>query len=366
MALSDIFTGGSVNSALGQQRDTLGFLAGQTGQMYNTALTGGVGALQSGQTNAINTLTPAYNTATGYISGSVPQALDFLTGNTNQALSYLTGGQASAIPALQAGVNQATRAYAPLSALSSSYASRGNAASDLYADALGLNGPEGTARAQSAFTASPGYQFSLDTGLDAINRAANATGLGASGNTLRAAGEYATNTADQEYQKYLANVFGIGQLYSPLALQGTQGAATGKANAALTGGTGAANIYTGTGTQAAGLLGNTGQYGAGTISTGGTNLANLTTGYGTNVGNVYTGTAGGIAGLYSGLVPSEAQAINALGQTYAGTYPTGAESDLAASTNLWNLIGNVAIGGAKAYAGMPTKTAGASSVVPFA
>jgi hypothetical protein len=35
----------------------------------------------------------------------------------------------------------------------------GRLTNKLYADALGLNGPQGTARAQSAFRVSPGYTF---------------------------------------------------------------------------------------------------------------------------------------------------------------------------------------------------------------
>src|SRR5262245_37991355 len=36
---------------------------------------------------------------------------------------------------------------------------------DLYLDALGVRGPEGNARAQAAFTHSPGFQQGIDTGL---------------------------------------------------------------------------------------------------------------------------------------------------------------------------------------------------------
>lgn len=77
---------------------------------------------------------------------------------------------------------------------------------DLYADANGLNGPEGVARAQQAFQTGPGYQFQLDQGLQALNRSAAAGGMGASGNALLEAQRYGQGLANQEWGSYLSRL----------------------------------------------------------------------------------------------------------------------------------------------------------------
>jgi len=71
------------------------------------------------------------------------------------------------------------------------------------ADALGLNGPEGSARATQAFQANPGYQFQLQQGLNAANAKAVATGMGASGNNLIDLNNYAQGQANQGWGSYI-------------------------------------------------------------------------------------------------------------------------------------------------------------------
>ena len=87
----------------------------------------------------------------------------------------------------------------------------------MSANALGLNGAGGNAAATAAFQASPGYEFQLGQGLDAINRTANAAGMGASGNMLREAQTYGAGLANQEYNNWLRNVTQREGLYAPLA-----------------------------------------------------------------------------------------------------------------------------------------------------
>lgn len=126
--------------------------------------------------------------------------------------------------AATSGYNAGYGAYAPLAeagrtALTSNYGTgisqlfpyqtAGTQALGSYADALGLNGAAGTARAKSAFQASPGYQYTLDQGINAIKRNAGTTGLLASGNTLQSIGRYTQNLADQDYNNYLARLFGL-------------------------------------------------------------------------------------------------------------------------------------------------------------
>jgi hypothetical protein len=80
--------------------------------------------------------------------------------------------------------------------------------SGLYADALGLNGADGTSRASQAFQAGPGYQFALDQGLQALQRQYAAAGMNASGNAGIDAMKFATGLANQEYNNWLGNVGG--------------------------------------------------------------------------------------------------------------------------------------------------------------
>ena len=64
------------------------------------------------------------------------------------------------------------------------------------------------------FTASPGYQWAVDQGTQAIQRSASARGLLNSGGTQKAIARYVTGAASQEYDRYagrLAELAGVGQ-----------------------------------------------------------------------------------------------------------------------------------------------------------
>lgn len=113
-------------------------------------------------------------------------------------------------------------------------------ATSLYADATGLNGADGAARATSAFQAGPGYGFQLEQGLNALDRRAAASGRLQSGNADIDAMTYATGLADQSYNSWLDRLAG----QSATAQQG------------LTGGfNNLANLATGTASQRLGLAG---------------------------------------------------------------------------------------------------------------
>jgi hypothetical protein len=128
------------------------------------------------------------------------------------AANYMAGkleeGKQEAYGALdkaQTGANdlygRAQGRYTPLSDI----AGRGMG---LYADAMGLNGADGNARASGAFQAGPGYQFALDQGSQAALRGAAAGGQLASGNTLMALNRYGQGLANQEYGSWLNNLGG--------------------------------------------------------------------------------------------------------------------------------------------------------------
>jgi hypothetical protein len=75
-----------------------------------------------------------------------------------------------------------------------------------YGDALGLGGPEGYERARAAFRTSPGYEFALKSGLDALDRRAASRGMLASGNTNIDTLNFAKGLADQEWGNYIARL----------------------------------------------------------------------------------------------------------------------------------------------------------------
>lgn len=108
---------------------------------------------------------------------------------------------------LDQGVAGARPQYERAIGLFDQYAQQGGQAAGAYGDAIGLNGPEGNDRAVAAFRAGPGYNFAVDQANEAVKRNAAATGMLGSGNTLIGISDRTRNMADQEYQRYLDNLF---------------------------------------------------------------------------------------------------------------------------------------------------------------
>ena len=112
---------------------------------------------------------------------------------------------------------------------------------------LGL-GPQGAGGAQTALAATPGYQFALDQGTQALMNSLAARGGAAGGNALKALMGYGQGLASQNFQGAVGNAYNLAGL--------GEGAAT------TTGqfGAGAANSISGLlgnlgNTQAAGTMG---------------------------------------------------------------------------------------------------------------
>ena len=137
----------------------------------------------------------------------------------NLGSGYLQQGYDTGV----SNLNQAKDAFTPLSALGEKY----GGASTMLLNALGVNGAAGSQAATNAFQQAPGYQFTLDQGLESINRRRAAAGMLNSGNADVDAIKYATGLADQTYGNWLSN---LGQFVSP-ELSATSGAASGKAGA---------------------------------------------------------------------------------------------------------------------------------------
>lgn len=110
------------------------------------------------------------------------------------------------------------------------------------ANALGLNGASGNASALSTLENTPGYQFALQQGEQAVDRGAAAQGLGTSGNALNAEDQYAQGLASQTYNNY------VSQLQPYLGVQ--ENAASGISNANLTTGSNLSTLNSNQGTLA--------------------------------------------------------------------------------------------------------------------
>lgn len=135
-----------------------------------------------------------------------------ITGFQNQGNQIIDTGEGKSAGAL----NSAVSAYQP-------WVDTGTGANALYADALGLNGSEGNARATGAFQTGPGYDFALDQGTKAALRGSSAAGMLNSGNTLTALEGYGQGLANQEFGSWLDRLNGV----SGQGLQAAGGQASG-------------------------------------------------------------------------------------------------------------------------------------------
>lgn len=354
-SITNIFTGKPGIEAAQQQRQYLAQQQQEQAARFAQTQQQGIGALQAGQSGGLGALQNAYGTATGDILGGTYPALNTLFGYGQLGAGALTDAQQQAIQALQGGVGSAVGAYSPLLQAAQGYGGNAASAASAQADAMGLNGPEGVQRALSAFQTSPGYQFQLGQGLDALTRAANVTGSAAGGNTLQAAQQYGQGLANQEWNNYLTGLQGRQQLYAPLEAQGLAQYGAGTASPYLTGGTGTANIYTGTGGQLSNLYSGLGSQGAGIYTGTGGNLANLASNLlGTAPAGIYTGTGGNIANLLQGISGQQTNYNQGVLGPYSGTYTTEANAALGGSKNLWNaILGGAQLAASGGLSGLP-------------
>jgi hypothetical protein len=113
-----------------------------------------------------------------------------------QGYNELSGLYGQGRDALTSSAGKASDLY---SNLLSSYGPGAQA----YGDAAGANGQAGYARAKTNFQTDPGYQFTMDQGLQALQRTHAAAGNLASGNADADTLKYATGLADQGYGNYV-------------------------------------------------------------------------------------------------------------------------------------------------------------------
>jgi hypothetical protein len=105
--------------------------------------------------------------------------------------------------------NQLNQAYKDTATIFDPYMTTGNAAYGSLGALQGLGTDADRQAAMSRFQTSPGYDFRMQQGLDAIDRSAAARGSLMSGQTIKAAQEYGQGLASQEYGDYYNRMAGL-------------------------------------------------------------------------------------------------------------------------------------------------------------
>jgi hypothetical protein len=291
MGLLDLFSGtNGRNAAIWSAGTTQGGADAQRGSL-NTGANQGLAALGQGYNTARNDIQAASGSAQGVLR-------DYY--------------QSNAIPYAQQAGAQAQGYFAPLGA----EANRGFSA---YGDATGVNGAVGRSNARENFQAGPGYEYMVNQGVNAASRAANATGMGASGNTLDATTRLGSNLANQEWGNYINRLNPYLNLAPAIAGQ--------QAGAALRTGETVSGLARDYGRDIAGL-----QVGAGNT------LASLGSGYGSNQAGIY----GDLSRNLSNVTGAETAAVTGQGQA-------GLLAGQTANQNTWNAglqLANLAAGNA--------------------
>lgn len=312
-------------------------------------------ALQQGQANSIAALGSAYNTGTGEVKAAVPKQTGALQTGYDTATGAIQGGLQGSLGALGQGYNTAgadlgtgyNTARSDIAggvAAFDPYYQTGTQANTAYANALGLNGPQGNSETVAAFQASPAYQWMVDQASNNAMRRAGAMGMLGSGNTADALTRLGSNLANQEYGNYLSRLQG-------LAGQGMQAA-----GARYQGAADQANLANAYGQNTANLATDYGRGQANAYDAYGTRGADLATGLGTNLANVYGGSANTLAGLaqgygnaqagvYTGTAANQANTLMQGAQLSSGTLSQQQQQQEAASQRPW-LLGAGVLGGA--------------------
>lgn len=156
---------------------------------------------------------------------------------------------------------------------------RGNAAGEMYNNAIGLGtDPQAAQDALATFNHSVGQEFTLKNGVNALTQNAAVSGLLNSGANLKNISNYGQSTGQQYFQQWLGNLNNQQQI----GLSATN---------ALAGiGTGYANAVGQNNNSAASATGNAALYGSGQING---LLGNALSAYGMSGGNPFASSYGG-------------------------------------------------------------------------
>lgn len=141
-------------------------------------------------------------------------------------------GQASQTQAnaYQQGLKQQLGIYQQNQANLYPYMQAGYGALQTLQGLLGTGSPAMNGHILSVLKSLPGYQFTLNQGLQSVQNSAAARGLGSSGAALRGAADYATGLANSTWQSYVNPLMTLAQTgENAAAQQGITGAQTGQA-----------------------------------------------------------------------------------------------------------------------------------------
>lgn len=262
----------------------------------------------------------AFGQGIGQLQSMYNQGLGQIGGLTNQGIDFLQNYGGQGIGALQKGFGEAQDSIRGFGsdALGTLRSYGGNALSELQSGYDKAFAPVEAALGTS-FKESPGYRYQVDQGIDAINRARNARGMGNSGNTDVDALKYASGEANKDYYNWTDRLAGLG-------------------NARAAGAGNIASLINSQGRDISGLQTGIGQGIAGLQSGLGSALNQNYMGTGSNLAQLLGGASGNIAGLTSGL-----------GKSIGDIYGTQGKAQMAGSGNIWGDIGNIG----KFFAGLP-------------
>ena len=135
--------------------------------------------------------------AAGSIGGALVQS-----GNAGKAGAQAQRNLQLLLPQMQQNYVNTLAGYQP-------YTEAGQQGLTASQDLLGLNGPDAAKTAMDRFQTSPGYQWSLDQGLRAVDAGAAAKGMLRSGATLKAEQTYGSGLADQEFTNYYNRLYNL-------------------------------------------------------------------------------------------------------------------------------------------------------------
>lgn len=125
---------------------------------------------------------------------------------TEAVTNVIRDGEGRALDTLGMGYDQARGQYGSALEYFEPWAAAGRNALGMQTDGLGLNGQAGSDAAFSAFEATPGRQYEIDTAADAVARRASAMGMLGSGNAMTAISDRAQNEANRQYGSWLDRV----------------------------------------------------------------------------------------------------------------------------------------------------------------
>lgn len=307
MGIFDVFTGAPQKEAANLQR----MLLMQQKQENNSAIGGALSRsledIGKGYLAGRDALKTGYDTGVGAVTSGFGGADQQLTDAADLARLKLGDARGNLDDSLGA-----------LTGLGAKYGQGTN----LYLDALGVNGADGTARATAAFTPSLSYDFNLNQGLDAINRARNARGMANSGNTDQEAQMFGAGLASREMTGWMDRLAG---LINPelTAETGRAGAFKSLADLDVRG----ADLETALGGSRAAL--ETGKAGM---------LADLAKVYSGNVASNYQTEADRLGAFNMNAAGMQVGSNNQLAMPMAQTYKQAADAQTAGSANAWGAI----------------------------